>query len=247
MAIKLLIVDDHPMVREGLVTMLGSFNEIEIAGSCSNSEEAKYMAQALVPDVILMDIKMEGVNGIETARQILEYLPKIKIIFLTVFEDAESIRLAMQSGASGYLLKHITQEKLMDTINRVYNGETVIDQSVFHQIVNDYIRLSKKLSDLKDTGNVDDKETDISNQEIMLTPREQEVLYHLARGFTNKEISTNTNLAVDTVKTHLRNIFRKMGVKNRNQAISRASKMGLAVPNYFYGLDNKLDKYKENK
>ena len=241
MSIKLLIVDDHPMVREGLVTMLGSCGEIEIAGSCSNSEDAQSMAQSLKPDVILMDIKMEGVNGIDTARQILKNLPQIKIIFLTVFEDTESIRLALQSGASGYLLKHITQEKLMDTIKRVFHGETIIDQSVFHQIVNDYTRLSKKITDAEDSG-ISDTETDLSDQEIILTPREQEILYHLSRGFTNKEISTATNLAVDTVKTHLRNIFRKLGVKNRTQAISRASKMGQTIPSFFCG----LDRYPEN-
>ena len=240
MAIKLLIVDDHLMVREGLVTMLGSCDEIEIAGNCSNSEDAQHMAQSLEPDVILMDIKMEGINGIETARQILKNLPKIKIIFLTIFEDTESIRLALQSGASGYLLKHITREKLMDTIKRVYQGETVIDQSVFHQIVNDYTRLSKKVTEAEDTNGID--ETDMPDQEIILTPREQEILYHLSRGFTNKEISTATNLAVDTVKTHLRNIFRKLGVKNRTQAISRASKMGQTIPSFFCG----VDRYTEN-
>lgn len=241
MSIKLLIVDDHPMVREGLVTMLSSCGEIDIAGSCSNSEDAQSMAQSLKPDVILMDIKMEGVNGIDTARQILKNLPQIKIIFLTVFEDTESIRLALQSGASGYLLKHITQEKLMDTIKRVFHGETIIDQSVFHQIVNDYTRLSKKITDAEESG-ISDAETDLSDQEIILTPREQEILYHLSRGFTNKEISTATNLAVDTVKTHLRNIFRKLGVKNRTQAISRASKMGQTIPSFFCG----LDRYWEN-
>ncbi len=220
--------------------MLGSCDKIEIAGSCSNSEEAQSMAMSLKPDVILMDIKMEGTNGIETARQILKGLSEIKIIFLTVFEDTESIRLALQSGASGYLLKHITREKLMDTINRVYHGETVIDQSVFHQIVNDYTRLSKKLTEAEDINN--DEETDFPDQEIILTPREQEILYHLSRGFTNKEISTATNLAVDTVKTHLRNIFRKLGVKNRTQAISRACKMGQTIPSFFCG----VDRYTEN-
>lgn len=242
MTIKLLIVDDHPMVREGLVTMLGSCDEIEIAGSCSNSEEAQHLARTLGPDVILMDIKMKGVNGIDTARQILSDLPAIKIIFLTVFEDAESIRLALQSGASGYLLKHITQEKLMDTIIRVSKGETIIDQAVFHQIVNDYTRLTKKISETNDTVKSSNNEADLTDQEVILTPREQEVLYHLSRGFSNKEISTATNLAVDTVKTHLRNIFRKLGVKNRTQAISRATKMGQTIPSYYCG----IDRYTEN-
>lgn len=216
MTIKLLIVDDHPMVREGLSAMLSTSGDITIAGSCSNSEEAIQMALQEEPDIILMDIKMKGVNGINTAREILIQKPQIKIIFLTVFEDTESIRQALQSGASGYILKHVSREKLIETIKRVFQGETVIDQSVFHQIVTDYTRLSKKVLEKKQ----EEKEKNIE-----LTPREQEILYHLVRGLTNKEISSATNLAVDTVKTHLRNIFRKLGVKNRTQAISLAIKI----------------------
>lgn len=235
MTIKLMIVDDHPMVREGLITMLSSCSEITIVGDCGNSEEAQSLVQSLGPAVILMDIKMKGMNGIETARQILKLRPEIKIIFLTVFEDTESIRLALQSGGAGYLLKHVTREKLVDTINRVHRGETIIDQSVFHQIVNDYTRLSKKLADMKE-GKALPEENKFPNepdQDTVLTPREQEILYHITRGLTNKEISTATNLAVDTVKTHLRNIFRKLGVKNRTQAISRAIKMGQNITRYY--------------
>ncbi len=235
MSIKLAIVDDHPMVREGLVAMLGSCSELIIVGSCSNSEEAQSLVQTMEPDVILMDIKMKGMNGIETAKQILKLNPNIKIIFLTVFEDTESIRLALQSGGSGYLLKHVTREKLLDTINRVHRGETVIDQTVFHQIVNDYTRISKKLADIKENKALPGEDRPIydTDQDPILTPREQEILYHITRGLTNKEISTATNLAVDTVKTHLRNIFRKLGVKNRTQAISKAIKMGQNFSRYY--------------
>ena len=229
MDIKLLIVDDHPMVREGLTTMLGNCEAITIAGSCSNSAEALEKALSVEPDIILMDIKMEGANGIETAKQILAQKPGIKIIFLTVFEDTESIRLALQSGAAGYILKHVSRQNLIDTIKRVHRGETIIDQSVFHQIVNDYTRLSKKLTEIKPV-----KEA----KQVELTPREQEILRHLVRGMTNKEISAATNLAVDTVKTHLRNIFRKLAVKNRTQAISRAMKMNRNEGSGLFLLEN---------
>jgi DNA-binding NarL/FixJ family response regulator len=126
----------------------------------------------------------------------------------------------------------------MDTINRVYRGEIIIDQAVFQQIVSDYTRLSKRVSDDSDTKEAHNmrKDTEKQSQERMLTPREQEILYHLARGLTNKEISTATNLAVDTVKTHLRNIFRKLGVKNRTQAISQAINMGSTIPIYAPGI-----------
>ena len=230
MAIKILIVDDHPMVREGLSNMLENCDEISIAGSCGNSEEAIAKAHEVAPDVILMDIKMEGLNGIETAKQILAQKPEIKMIFLTIFEDTESIRLALQSGASGYILKHVSRQNLIDTIKRVHGGETIIDQSVFRQIVNDYTRLSKKLTEIKPL--------DKDEKRVELTPREQEILRQLVKGLTNKEISSATNLAVDTVKTHLRNIYQKLQVKNRTQAISLAMKLSRNSAESLFVIEN---------
>jgi len=222
-AIKILIVDDHPMVREGLAAMLSSNKEIDVTGSCGSSEEAIEMAAAQEPDIILMDIKMNGSNGIETTRHILYNNAHIKVIILTVFEDTESIRLSLQAGATGYILKHISREKLIESIKRVYEGETVIDQSIFHHIVNDYTRLTKKYAEIKKDQPVE--ETPQESRDIELTPREREILHQLVKGLTNKEISAATNLSVDTVKTHLRHIYRKLGVKNRSQAISEAIKI----------------------
>jgi len=237
LTIKLMIVDDHPMVREGLSTMLKAYEEIDITGSYSNSEDAIKTALTEEPDIILMDIKMEGTNGIETTRLILEQKPAIKIIILTVFEDTESIRLALQSGAVGYILKHVSREKLLETIRRVYQGETVIDPLVLQRMVHDYIRLSKKVTDTRE----EQQDEGTQKKDIELTPREQEILFQLVKGLTNKEISAATNLAVDTVKTHLRNIFRKLGVKNRSQAISQAIKIYKNPQNTFF-LFSKLTK-----
>ncbi|NLJ77698.1 MAG: response regulator transcription factor [Peptococcaceae bacterium] len=205
------------MVREGLSVMLSTCDKIALLDSCSNSEEAIVAVSEKEPDIILMDIKMEGKNGIETTREILNMKPQVKVIFLTVFEDPESIRQALQAGAAGYILKHVSREKLIDTIIRVNEGETIIEPAIFNQIVHDYTRLSKKVAQINQPLAEENIET--------LTPREQEILSHLVKGFTNKEISSATNLAVDTVKTHLRNIFRKFGVKNRTQAIARAMKI----------------------
>ncbi len=236
MAIKLLVVDDHPMVREGLSAMLGSCGEINVIGSCGNSEEAVKTALTEEPDIILMDIKMEGTNGIETTRLILKEKPAIKIIILTVFEDTESIRLALQAGAAGYILKHVSREKLLETIRKIYQGETVVDPLVLHRILHDYARLSKEAADAWE----EQPEETAEENNIRLTPREQEILFHLVKGLTNKEISAATNLAVDTVKTHLRNIFRKMGVKNRTQAIARAVKIFKNTQNNYF-LFSKLE------
>lgn len=210
--IKLMIVDDHAMIRVGLATMLSDCKEISIIGSCSSGQEADQMLLNQNADVILMDIKMPDISGIEAAKEILRKKSLTKIIFLTVFEDAEFVRLALQSGANGYILKHVSRDKLIETIKRVHQGETVIDPAVLHQIINNYA---------KTPGN---NEQNFASQRSELTPREYEILQYLTRGLTNKEISTATHLAVDTVKTHLHNIFRKLGVKNRAQAIAQISK-----------------------
>jgi len=212
-----MIVDDHPMIREGLVTMLSTNEDIIVVGNCGDAEEAGRMALTHRPDIILMDIKMEGTNGIEAAKQILKKQPDIRIIFLTVFEDTEFVRQGLQAGASGYILKHVSQEKLIDSIHRVHQGETVIDPGVFNRIVNDYVKYSK--------SNEQQKQLEEAAPTVELTPREREILHFLIKGMTNKEISAATHLAVDTIKTHLRNIFRKMGIKNRSQAITQGLKI----------------------
>jgi len=215
-SIKLLIVDDHPMIREGLVAMLGSRQDIDIIGCCSNAEDALEFVTRNVPDVILMDIKMQKMNGIEATRAITSLVPGIKIIMLTIFEDAESVRLSLQAGATGYMLKQATQEKLVESVYQAYRGETVIDPALIDQLVSDYARLAQ--------GSFKQSRILMKDDNKNLTPREDEILKYLSQGLSNKEISAKTHLAVDTVKTHLRSIYRKMGVKSRSQAISEIVK-----------------------
>lgn len=211
--IKVFIVDDHPMIREGLAAMLSHYQDIHIAGSYSSAAEAMEAISINSPDVVLMDIKMGKMNGIEATREITAMAPGIKIIMLTIYEDAESVRLSLQAGATGYMLKQATHEKLAESIRRAYCGETVIDPSLLSQLVTDYARLAQSFSSQPKKTGIDESKD--------LTPREDEVLKFLARGLTNKEISAQTHLAVDTVKTHLRSIYRKLGVINRSQAISK--------------------------
>ncbi|MCR4419715.1 MAG: response regulator transcription factor [Clostridia bacterium] len=213
MAVRVMIVDDHPMVREGLVAMLGPYSDLEVVATCADGEEAVVAAPSVLPDVILMDIRMGGLNGFETTRRILGENPRVKVLFLTIYEDAESIRQALQAGGSGYILKQVTQEKLVEAIRRVYRGEKVIDPELFGRVVNDYARLAQGVG------------ADAAAGAEELTVREQEILRLLARGLTNKEIAAATHLATDTVKTHLRNIYRKLGVRNRSQAVSVALKL----------------------
>jgi len=212
--INLLIVDDHPMIREGLVAMLTQYLDINIVGTCCDGQNAIDTVAHLNPNVILMDIKMGKVNGFEATREIMTNFPGIKVIMLTIYEDSESIRLALQAGASGYMLKQASREKLVEAIRLVQKGEIVIDSTLLNQLVIDYTRLSQGTAHNSHNSNVTDECND-------LTPRESEVARFLAQGLTNKEISVRTHLAVDTVKTHLRSIYRKMGVKNRSHAITK--------------------------
>ncbi|MCL6446848.1 MAG: response regulator transcription factor [Armatimonadetes bacterium] len=218
--IKLLIVDDHLMIREGLVAMLSSYPDLQIAGSCESAFEALEFLAHTVPDVILMDIKMKDKNGLDATREIKAKFPEVKVLILTIYEDMESVRLSLQAGAAGYLLKQVSQEKLAESIKRVYHGETVIDPSLIGQLVNDYAKMTQGfLTQLKSRVELEGKG---------LTPRENEVLKYLAQGLTNKEISSKTHLAIDTVKTHLRSIYRKLGVKNRSQAITLLNRQNKA-------------------
>ncbi len=217
MQIRVMVVDDHALIREGLIYILNTCEDIVVVDNCGTSEEAYRLSLQIKPDIILMDIKLDRCKGIEATRQILKDLPETKIMFLTIFEDTEFIKQALEAGAAGYVLKHVSRDKLIDIIKRVYRGERIIDPAVFKQIVDDYIKLTNP-SNL-------DEEVEAMEQTIELTPREQEILYQLIKGMTNKEISASTHLAIDTVKTHLRNIFRKLGVKNRSQATTKGMKL----------------------
>ncbi|MCL6635068.1 MAG: response regulator transcription factor [Peptococcaceae bacterium] len=214
--INIMIVDDHPMIREGLATMLSAYEDINIVGSCGSGDEALEFINKTIPDVVLMDIKMGKMNGIEATQEMVSRVPGIKVIMLTIYEDPESVRLSLQAGATGYILKQASQEKLAESIRRAYRGETVIDPSLLGQLVNDYARMAQ--------GFTAHPKSQAIGENKDLTPREEEVLSYLAQGLTNKEISAKTHLAVDTVKTHLRSIYRKLGVKNRSQAISKIAR-----------------------
>lgn len=210
--INIVIADDHPMIREGLVAMLTPYPDIHIVGICPDGQKAIEAVERYAPDVVLMDIKMGKVNGFEATREIVSRYPGVKVIMLTVYEDTESIRLALQSGASGYMLKLASREKLVESIRRTFKGETIIDSMLLSQLVTDYTRLARADASCEHSSG--------SFESTGLTPREREVALHLVQGLTNKEISARTHLSVDTVKTHLRSVYRKMGVKNRSQAIT---------------------------
>jgi DNA-binding NarL/FixJ family response regulator len=208
-AIKLLIIDDCQIVREGLTAMLGFHPGVKIVGSCGSATEALEFLTHTVCDVVLMDLQLKDKNGLEAAREIKARFPAVKVIILSVREDLEAVCLSLSVGASGYILKQVSPATLLESIQRVDQGEIVIDPDLLEQLINNYVNLSR-------TAEVSSSD----RLKKVLTPRESELLMYLAQGMSNKEISQKAGLATSTVKTHLWVIYKKLGVKSRLQVIN---------------------------
>jgi DNA-binding NarL/FixJ family response regulator len=210
--IRVLIADDHTLFREGLRALLASMSDIEVVGETASGQETQVKADELQPDVILMDIQMPGLNGIEAARRILRIHPHIGIIMLTMFQDDDSVFAAMRAGARGYVLKGADQSVLLRAMRAVANGESLFSPEIAE-------RLMLFFSNLKPAAGA----------EIFpeLTTREREILTLIAQGDTNADIATRLTLSVKTVRNHVSNIFSKLQVADRVQAAIRAREAGL--------------------
>jgi DNA-binding NarL/FixJ family response regulator len=208
-----MIVADHQMIREGLVAMLNPCEDIRVVGAFEGDETINQVIRANDPDVVILENRMRVINSVTVAEEIIAQRPQKKVIVVNVFEDSNYMCQALQAGVDGYIPKYVSSEKLIDSIVRVYQGEKIICAALINDVVNEYV----KLSQLKPIGGSSEKT-------IQFTSREKEILYYLAKGMTNKELSAVTHSSVDTVKTHLRNIFRKLDVKNRCQAVTQCSK-----------------------
>lgn len=207
--IKVLIVDDHTMVRMGIASYLEVESDIEVVGMASNGIEAVAEAQSLKPDVILMDLVMPKMNGVEASKKILKRNPQQKIIILTSFIDDELVYPAIRAGATSYILKTGSAEEIVEAIHKAVMGKSVFEEEVANKIKNN-----------------PDK---IKEQELFetLTNRELEVLRLIGQGKTNKEIGDELFISLKTVKTHVSNILNKLNVQDRTQATIYAFKHGL--------------------
>ena len=204
--IKVLIADDHRVVREGLMAILKTKENIEVVGEAQDGQEAIEKVRTLEPDVILMDVSMPRMGGVEATRQIKREFPHIGIIALTMYDEQQYIFDLVRAGATGYLLKDTESAQIVEAIRAIYRGESLIHPSVASKILAEFSLLAQK------------KGKKPSWEDHDLTEREITVLRLVADGKTNKEIANNLDLSEKTVKNHVRNIFHKLQVYDRTQA-----------------------------
>jgi DNA-binding NarL/FixJ family response regulator len=214
--IRLLVADDHTLYREGVRSMLRGAPGIEVAGEAASGDEVIAQAEQLQPDIILMDIKMPGMNGIEATRQILNTSPHVGILIVTMFDDDDSVFAAMRAGARGYLLKDADLEELVRAISAVYRGEAIFSPAIARRMVQYFAS----------------RPTGAARSFPELTEREREILALMAQGQNNEEIASRLILSLKTIRNHVSNIFAKLEVSDRVKAIIRAREKGMDRNNY---------------
>jgi DNA-binding NarL/FixJ family response regulator len=212
---RVLLVDDHALFREGIATILAAQPDLQVVGEAEDGLEAIVKAQELMPDLVVMDIQMPGMDGLEAARQIKKDLPETVIVMLTVRDDDEKLFQAIRNGAQGYLLKNIHAHEMVEQLHGALRGEAAIPPRLAGRMLEEFRRLSQ--ASPPDSG---DETPD-------LTPREQEILSLVAQGLSDKQIAAQLSLSLHTVKSHLRNILAKLQVESRREAARLAKKRGL--------------------
>jgi DNA-binding NarL/FixJ family response regulator len=210
--IRVLIADDHPVYRDGLRTLLDSLPDAEVVGEAAGGEEVVEKALSVQPDVILMDLQMPGINGIEATRRILHTTPHIGVLVVTMFEDDDSVFAAMRAGARGYLLKGADQKEISRAIRSVANGEAIFAPAIAQRLISFFGMPGPPVP---------------PQNFPELTDREREILDLIAHGRNNMEIADRLSLSQKTVRNHVSNIFSKLQVADRTEAAIRAREAGL--------------------
>ena len=214
-AIKVLIVDDHSLVRKGVVEMLTEESRLEVVGQASNGEEGVALARELTPDVVLMDLHMPVMGGVDATRQLMEQVPGTHVMVLTVSDKESDLAEAMQAGARGYILKDASSDELVRAVLHVSEGGVMVSPSMASSLLSQITSAGAQRS---------------ADDDSPLSPREKEVLVLVAQGETNKEIASTLFISENTVKTHLRNIMERLHVAKRTQAVAYAIKSGIYRP-----------------
>jgi len=210
--VRLMVVDDHTLFRDGLRALFGSIDDIDVVGEASNGEEAVDKVGRLKPDVVLMDIQIPEINGIEATRRIVSAHPEIGVIVVTMLEDDDSVFAAMRAGARGYILKGADQDEMLRAIRSVASGEALFGAEVADRLVSFFNGASQTHGDPAFPE---------------LTERERQVLDLIAKGWSNAKIADDLVISPKTVSNHCSNIFSKLQVADRTQALLRAREAGL--------------------
>jgi NarL family two-component system response regulator LiaR len=211
-AIKILIADDHAFVREGTRRILEQETDLEVVAEAGDGQEAVKLACDLKPDVALLDVAMPRLDGIEATRQIKALCPAVAVLVLSAYDDDQFIFGLLEAGAAGYLLKSVRGHEIVDAIRAVHAGESVLHPSVARKVLNRFAGISGKSRERKSLE--------------LLTEREMEVLKLVTKGLSNKDIAEGLYLSVRTVQGHLANIFNKLRVGSRTEAVVHALKEG---------------------
>jgi two-component system, NarL family, response regulator LiaR len=230
---RLLIADDHAMVREGLRSMLANEPDLQIVGEAQDGEEALNLCRRFMPELVLMDVRMPKMDGLEATRAIKEVSPQTAILMVTTYENPEYLVEAIKAGAAGYLLKETTKAQLLSTVRRVLDGETPLNEELATQVLRKLLEQPSPNQGYADvppySGRPSDERAGPSPLEV-LSPRELDVLRLIARGRTNRQISEELLVSVSTVKKHVHQIITKLGVSDRTQAAISAIHLDLEHP-----------------
>ncbi len=221
MSIRVLIADDHVFYREGVRALLNNVPDVQVLGEAATGEEVIARATELHPDIILMDLKMPGLNGIEATRRIMQMQPEIGILVITMFDDDDSVFAAMRAGARGYLLKDADREELVRAITAVWRGEAIFSPAIAQRMIQ-YFSIARPSGGSPQRDGSGQTNGAFSE----LTEREREILDLIAQGYNNNAIANQLVLSIKTVQNYVSNILSKLQVVDRSQAIVRARQAG---------------------
>jgi two-component system nitrate/nitrite response regulator NarL len=214
--IRVLLVDDHALFRSGVKTLLQRHDEFEVIDEAADGLEGIKRARSLKPDVVLLDLNMPGVGGLEAVKVINEEIPEARVLMLTVSENAEDLMEALRAGACGYLLKNVEMDALLDAVRRAARGDSVVSPQMTAKLI-DGVREHPK-------------GPGVLLERDRFSPRERDILICLAQGESNKEIARTLDLAESTVKIHVQNIFKKLNMSSRVQVALYAAEQGYGRP-----------------
>ncbi len=212
---RILLVDDQRLMRDGLRTLLELEGDLEVVGEAADGTEALESYAAVRPDVVLMDVRMPGMDGVEATRRLLDRWPTARVIILTTFDDDEYVFEGLRAGARGYLLKDVSGHELAEAVRTVAAGGALIEPSVARKVLSEFARLAPPARPPEE------------GLPEPLSEREREVLQALALGLSNREIAIRLSLAEGTVKNYVTSILQKLGVRDRTQAAVRARELGI--------------------